>query len=312
MRGVRGVGLALVDPRGVGVVASWTSSGGARTPSGPGWSWARVSTMKACDAGTSSQCFACGVPQLVPAMPSGPTVRSGSSAASGTNTVSPVLTVWSTPWSKNWPKKVNTELNGGERPTSVVMFGMNSVGAAACSPPGCLVRRRSAGRRSGQRERGRSCTAPPWRRDSARAPGAGCRDGCRVGRGLVDDQVADHARLGVDDVSVRLLVAGRAVPVGRRGGSGTDPRGTASPPTDGVGVPEAGWVSRGKATSAGREPAGGCGLEVVAGAVDGAQAVRREDVGDLVVVRDGVTRAGSRRVPQGFDAVCVVACPRRS
>src|SRR4029077_12860761 len=42
-------------------------------------------------------------------------------------TVPPLLTVWSTPWSKNWPKNVNHELNGGERPTSVVTFGMNSV-----------------------------------------------------------------------------------------------------------------------------------------------------------------------------------------
>jgi len=40
--------------------------------------------------------------------------------------VAPPLTVWSTPWSKNWPKKVNTELYGGDRPTSVVTLGMNS------------------------------------------------------------------------------------------------------------------------------------------------------------------------------------------
>src|SRR5947199_132474 len=33
----------------------------------------------------------------------------------------------STPRSKTWPKKVNSELNGGDRPTSVVMFGMKSV-----------------------------------------------------------------------------------------------------------------------------------------------------------------------------------------
>src|SRR3954451_13649341 len=57
---------------------------------------------------------------------SGPAI-SGSSAFSGTNTVCPLLTVWSTPWSKNCPKNVNTELYGGERPTSVVTFGMNSV-----------------------------------------------------------------------------------------------------------------------------------------------------------------------------------------
>src|SRR4051794_2260091 len=87
-------------------------------PSGPGWTWARDSTMKACEGGTSSP---------VPALPSGPSVISGSSFLRGTNTVPWSLTVWSTPWSKNWPKNVNIELNGGDRPTSVVTFGMNSV-----------------------------------------------------------------------------------------------------------------------------------------------------------------------------------------
>src|SRR4051812_4015002 len=69
-------------------------------------------------AGTSSPVFG---------LPSGPRVTSGSSAFRGTKTVPPLLTVWSTPWSKNWPKKVNSELYGGERPTSVVTFGMKSV-----------------------------------------------------------------------------------------------------------------------------------------------------------------------------------------
>jgi hypothetical protein len=55
---------------------------------------------------------------------------------SGTNTVPPPLTVWSTPWSKNWPKNVNIELNGGERPTSVVTFGMNSVVCFGTQPSG--------------------------------------------------------------------------------------------------------------------------------------------------------------------------------
>src|SRR6185503_14761405 len=64
-------------------------------------------------------------------MPSGPTLRRGSSAEIGTNTLAPDLTVWSTPWSKNWPKNVNHELNGGERPTSVVTFSMKSVPVAA-------------------------------------------------------------------------------------------------------------------------------------------------------------------------------------
>src|SRR5687768_18184804 len=31
------------------------------------------------------------------------------------------------PWSKNCPNRVKRELYGGERPTSVVMFGMKSV-----------------------------------------------------------------------------------------------------------------------------------------------------------------------------------------
>ncbi len=97
------------------------------TPSGPGWFWARVSTMKAWLGGTSSP---------LPAMPSGPSVISGSSARRGTNTVPPLLTVWSTPWSKNWPKNVNSELYGGERPTSVVTFGMNSVLCDGTQPSG--------------------------------------------------------------------------------------------------------------------------------------------------------------------------------
>ncbi len=105
-------------------------------PSGPGWFWARVRTMKAWLGGTSSP---------VPALPSGPSVISGSSAFSGTNTVPPLLTVWSTPWSKNWPKNVNSELYGGERPTSVVTFGMNRVwcdGHATGGDAGDRIRKR--------------------------------------------------------------------------------------------------------------------------------------------------------------------------
>src|SRR4051795_9486889 len=94
------------------------SSAVPRTPSGPGWFWARVSTMNAWLFGTWSGVFG---------LPSGPRVRSGSSARSGTNTVPPLLNVWSTPWSKNCPKNVNSELYGGERPTSVVTLGMKSV-----------------------------------------------------------------------------------------------------------------------------------------------------------------------------------------
>ncbi len=92
--------------------------------------------MKACDGGTSSQFLAVAVPQFVPLIPSGPTVISGSSALSGTNTVPPLFTVWSTPWSKNWPKNVNRLLYGGDKPTSVVTLGMNSVWCAGVQPTG--------------------------------------------------------------------------------------------------------------------------------------------------------------------------------
>src|SRR6476661_7383500 len=105
----------LWSTHGVSVLlAFWTSSAlsscgvaglSPRMPSGPGWFCARVRTMNAWLGGTSSPVFG---------LPSGPTVRSGSSAFRGTNTVPPLLTVWSTPWSKNWPKKVNSELYGGD------------------------------------------------------------------------------------------------------------------------------------------------------------------------------------------------------
>src|SRR3954466_850030 len=100
------------------LAASWMSSALPRTPSGPGWFCARVSTMKRWSGGTSSP---------VLGLPSGPRVTRGSSACSGTNTVAPPLTVWATPWSKHWAKKVSTDLYGGERPTAVVTLGMNSV-----------------------------------------------------------------------------------------------------------------------------------------------------------------------------------------
>src|SRR3954462_12561538 len=97
-------------------------------PSGPGWFCARVSTMNCwCGSVTSS---------LVPGLPSGPSVISGSSGLSGTKTALPLLTVWSTPWSKNCPKKVNSELYGGERPTSVVTLGMNRVLGDGVQPAG--------------------------------------------------------------------------------------------------------------------------------------------------------------------------------
>src|SRR3954447_25088962 len=51
-------------------------------------------------------------------------------------TIEPLLTVWSTPWSKNCPKKVKIELYGGDRPTSVVTFGMKSVLCCGVQPAG--------------------------------------------------------------------------------------------------------------------------------------------------------------------------------
>src|SRR3954471_24808843 len=74
--------------------------------------------MKRWSGGTSSPVWG---------LPSGPRGTRGASSRSGTNTVAPPLTVWSTPWSKNWPKKVNKLLYGGDRPTSVVTLGMNRV-----------------------------------------------------------------------------------------------------------------------------------------------------------------------------------------
>ena len=164
-----------------------TSSAVPSWPSGPGWFWARVSTMNAWLAGTSSP---------VPGLPSGPTVRSGSSALSGTKTVPPLLTVWSTPWSKNWPKKVNIELYGGERPTSVVTLGMNSVWCDGTQPTGTAS---TGGSRSGSGSvvQGNS---PGCAWAAHRDAGRGDRGG--VGRGLVDDQVADRPRLrSRDDVA---------------------------------------------------------------------------------------------------------------
>ncbi len=72
----------------------------------------------------------------LPKMWSGP-ATSGSSSFSGTKTVPlPPFVILSRPWSKNWPKIVNSELNGGDRPTSVVMFSMNSVWCAGTQPAG--------------------------------------------------------------------------------------------------------------------------------------------------------------------------------
>ena len=218
----------------------------------------------------------------VPASPSGPRVRSGSSARSGTKTVAPLLTVWSTPWSKNCPKNVNIELYGGERPTSVVTFGMKSVLCFGVQPAGSPGRDgASPSRRVGiarERAGGRVLRADRM---------AGSRDRGRVRRRLVDDQVAHDARRRVEDGALLLLVAGRR----DRGGSG---------PACGhaLGIAEARCrqareqLIRGGETLAPRE-------EVVARAVDGPQAVRREPVRDLIRAGadERATRVARRQRP---------------
>src|SRR5688572_2949406 len=56
-----------------------------------------------------------------------PATYRGSPGCSGTVTTLPVLGTRSSPWSKNWPNRVNSELYGEERPTSGAAFGMKSV-----------------------------------------------------------------------------------------------------------------------------------------------------------------------------------------
>ena len=55
----------------------------------------------------------------------------------------PPLVILSRPWSKNWPKIVKSELNGGDSPTSVVTLGMSSVWRSGThttgSPSGPMV-----------------------------------------------------------------------------------------------------------------------------------------------------------------------------
>ena len=69
----------------------------------------------------------------------GPATR-GSSSFNGTNTAPlPPLVILSRPWSKNWPKIVNSELKGGESPTSVVTFGMSRVSWAGMQPTGVVL-----------------------------------------------------------------------------------------------------------------------------------------------------------------------------
>ena len=76
----------------------------------------------------------------------------------------PPLLTRSRPWSKNCPNSVNHELYGADRPTSGATLGMKNA---------------------------------PDRRDLGVR--TGCRDGRRVVRRLVDDQVADPSRPGIVD-----------------------------------------------------------------------------------------------------------------
>src|SRR4051794_7415112 len=94
-----------------------------------------------------------------------PDVTSGSSGRSGTKTVEPLLTVWSTPWSKNCPKNVKIELNGGDRPTSVVTFGMKSVLCAGVQKSGLPFGSAGPG-------------SPPGAHGSELAVGSWVRTGC--------------------------------------------------------------------------------------------------------------------------------------
>ena len=59
VRRVGGVGLALVDPRSVGVVGVLDVVGGAEDAVRPGWFWARVSTMKRGSAASRRRCRRC-------------------------------------------------------------------------------------------------------------------------------------------------------------------------------------------------------------------------------------------------------------
>ena len=227
-------------------------------PSGPGWFWrAGEHHERLVRRGPRRRC---------PAMPSGPTVISGSSALSGTKTVPPLLTVWSTPWSKNWPKNVNSELYGGERPTSVVTFGMNSVLCDGTQPAG-TPSTGGVAVGSGSVVHGHDALVALG---ADREPGRGDRR--RVGRGLVDDQVADRRAAG----SRRRCPSSAC---SDDGPGGPKPGGTASASR------KFGVVSRGNDLVGGGE-----GLaareQVVARPVDRAQTVGGQPVRDLVGGRE--------------------------
>src|SRR5262249_22715407 len=138
----------------------------------------------------------------VPATPSGPRVISGSSGCSGMKMVS--LRPFSTrsrPWSKNWPKNTNHRLKGADRPSSGATLS-NENWAMSSSVP------LAAAGAAGPRDSGGA-----WVSNSAfgaqgagAAGGAGNRHGRWVVAGLVDDQVGDDARVGVDHAAGGAVV----------------------------------------------------------------------------------------------------------
>ena len=98
---------------------------------------------------------------------------------------------------------------------------------------------------------------------------AGCCDCRRIGRGLIDDQIADQARLRVDDDAALLRVAGRA---GRADGEARRDRLCAAKCRSCQA-----WerlVGLGELLVAGDQ--------VVAPAIDGPETVRRQSVGNLI------------------------------
>src|SRR5207248_420740 len=94
--------------------------------------------------------------------------------------------------------------------------------------------------------------------------------------------VADHARLGIDDAAAELRIGRGARRTDGEGGG--DRLGGAEARR---GQPRERLIGRGEVLVA--------RLQVVAGAVDGAQAVRREDVRHLFVVRYAVARLVEQR-----------------
>ncbi len=106
VRGMRRVGLVLVDERGRRVRVSCDVVGGA------GLAVRAVAVVRGRRAVSTMKLVGL------------PGTNSGSSSLSGTTTVpaSPFV-VRSRPWSKNWPNSVNHELYGADRPTSGAVFG---------------------------------------------------------------------------------------------------------------------------------------------------------------------------------------------